>query len=144
MDGRPGVGLDEMIEGLDFDIAIIHLGTNDIGHRKSSEEIGRNVRHHRTPPVSSPLLPRFPQVVTHSRPQILGIIEALRVRSPRCAILVSKLIPISHRWGAGDAVERLNEVLPPSRFYRAAIAPPSRRQSPTPFEPCVAAGYPRG
>ncbi len=49
MDGRPGVGLGEMIEGLDFDIAIIHLGTNDIGHRKSSEEIGRNVGHPYSP-----------------------------------------------------------------------------------------------
>jgi hypothetical protein len=43
MDGRTGVGLAEMIEGLEFDIAIIHLGTNDIGHRKSPEEIGGNV-----------------------------------------------------------------------------------------------------
>ncbi len=53
MDGRHGVGLDEMIKGLDFDIAIVHLGTNDIGHRKSAEEIGGNVCHPFTPPSIS-------------------------------------------------------------------------------------------
>ena len=43
MDNREGQGLSELIKDLNFNIAIIHLGTNDIGHRLSPSEIGNDV-----------------------------------------------------------------------------------------------------
>lgn len=84
MDDRDGQGLSSLINDLDFNVAIIHLGTNDIGHRRSSAEIAENIG---------------------------GIIDVLRSKNPKTAVLVSKIIPISSRWNVNDAVQDLNEYL---------------------------------
>lgn len=77
--------LSDWMKHYDFDIALVHLGTNDAFNRQSSEQIAGELRQ---------------------------VIESLRRDNPHAVILLAKLIPTKRRKGDSEAVAAVNKVIP--------------------------------
>ncbi len=77
--------LSQWMQGYDFDIALVHLGTNDAFNRQSSAQIADELK----------------QVIT-----------LLRTDNPNAVILVAKLIPTKRKQGDSEAVVAVNMAIP--------------------------------
>ena len=77
--------LSDWMKAYDFDIALVHLGTNDAFNRQSSEQIAEELRQ---------------------------VIVSLRSDNPNAVILLAKLIPTKRREGDSEAVASVNKVIP--------------------------------
>ena len=83
--GTGSGSLSEWLLNYDFDIALVHLGSNDAFYRLSNERVAGELK---------------------------DVIKALRKDNPKAIILLAKLIPTSRSEADSKAVETLNEVIP--------------------------------
>jgi len=87
-DPNNGTGSGKLAEWLtnyDFDIALVHLGSNDAFYRKSNQRVAE---------------------------ELTSVIEALREDNPNAIILLAQVIPTSRKEADAQAVENMNKVVP--------------------------------
>ncbi len=77
--------LSEWLQTYDFDMALIHLGTNDVFYRQSNSQITGELK---------------------------DVIRALRKDNPKAIVLLATLIPTSKKEAYRKGVESLNTVIP--------------------------------
>jgi len=85
-DGRGSGNLAQWVKKYDFDIALVHLGTNDAFHRSKHDAVFQELKN---------------------------LIEVLRSDNPNAVILLAKMIPAKRQPGDGKAVQDLNDSVIP-------------------------------
>ena len=83
--GTGSGSLSQWMLDYDFDIALVHLGTNDAFYRQSNPQVAAELK---------------------------AVINTLREDNPNAIILLAKVIPTSRSKADKQAVEKLNEAIP--------------------------------
>jgi lysophospholipase L1-like esterase len=83
--GTGSGSLSQWMLDYDFDIALVHLGTNDAFYRQSNPQVAAELR---------------------------AVINTLREDNPNAIILLAKVIPTSRSRADQQAVEKINEMIP--------------------------------
>ena len=86
-DPKNGTGsgsLRQWVEHYDFDIALVHLGTNDVFYKQSNEQIEKQLR---------------------------AVVKTLRADNPRAVILLAQVIPSSKNTSIANAISSMNEMI---------------------------------
>ncbi len=83
--GTGSGNLSQWVQNYDFDIVLIHLGTNDIFRKQSNAQIAEEIK---------------------------AVIKALRVDNPNAIILLAQMIPAARNESIGIALASMNEVIP--------------------------------
>ncbi len=83
--GTGSGSLSQWMLDYDFDIALVHLGSNDAFYRQSNPQVAAELK---------------------------AVINTLREDNPNAIILLAKMIPTSRSKADKQAVEKLNEVIP--------------------------------
>ena len=86
-DPKNGTGsgsLRQWVEHYDFDIALVHLGTNDVFYKQSNQQIEKQLR---------------------------TLVKTLRADNPRAVILVAQVIPSSKNPAIANAIISMNDMI---------------------------------